>query len=226
MEGSKGSGFTLIELMIVLVILAVVVTLALPNLLSARLASNETAAIAGLQAIASAQAQFQKRGAADEDFDGWGEYGSIGELTGMALVRGTGKRLRPAVLNTSMGALNGNGEVVTRGYLYRLYLPDASGGGVGEVGGGGAGAGIAPDQAEITWCCYAWPIQYAQSGRRTFFINQTGEILATDVEAYSGPGTGPVAGAAFAGGGLSMSITGAIAIGSTGRDGAVWLAAK
>ncbi|MHC4958793.1 MAG: type IV pilin protein [Planctomycetota bacterium] len=222
----KGSGFTLIELMIVIVIMGILVTLALPNLLSARLSSNETAAIGGLKAIAAAQAQFQKRGAADEDFDGWGEYGSLGEMAGKVIVRGTGKSLRPAVLNTSLAALNTNGEAVTRGYLFRLYLPDGAGAGIGEVGGGGAGAAVSPDQAEITWCCYAWPIQYAQSGRRTFFTNQTGEILATDVESYSGPGTGPVAGAAFGGGGVSTSITGAVAMGATGRDGEFWVAAK
>ena len=38
-------GVTLLELMIVVVIIAVVAAIALPNLLSARLNSNETAAI-------------------------------------------------------------------------------------------------------------------------------------------------------------------------------------
>ena len=222
----KGSGFTLIELLIVLVILAIIMTLALPNLLSARLLSNETAAIASLKAIATAQAQFQKRAAADEDLDGWGEYGSIGEMTGQVAVRGSGATIQPAVLATSMASLNGNGESVKRGYLYRLFLPDASGSGVGEIAGGGAGAGVDADQAEVTWCCYAWPIQYSQSGVRTFFINQGGEVLATEVEAYSGPGTGPLAGAAFGSGGLATSITGAIANGATGRDGSLWVLAQ
>ncbi|MBL9088854.1 MAG: prepilin-type N-terminal cleavage/methylation domain-containing protein, partial [Planctomycetia bacterium] len=53
-------GFTLIELMIVIAIIAIIAAIAIPNLLAARLSSNETAAIATLRNIISAQAQFQQ----------------------------------------------------------------------------------------------------------------------------------------------------------------------
>ena len=80
-------GFTLIELMIVIAIIAIIAAIAIPNLLAARLSANETAAIATLRNIISAQAQFQQSGKADTDNDGTGEYGGFVELSGQAAGR-------------------------------------------------------------------------------------------------------------------------------------------
>ena len=51
-------GFTLIELMIVVAIIAVIAVMAVPSLMRSMMASNETAAIASLRAIAGAQTMF------------------------------------------------------------------------------------------------------------------------------------------------------------------------
>jgi len=51
----KRKGFTLVEVMIVVAIIALLAAISIPNLLRARLNANETAAIAGLRTIVTGQ---------------------------------------------------------------------------------------------------------------------------------------------------------------------------
>jgi len=210
--------------MIVVVIIAVIASIALPNLLSSRLLANETAAIATLRSLIAAQALFHKRALIDDDFDGIGEYGMFAELAGSVPVRGGGGLMRPKVLQATMGSINSKGEAVRAGYQFRMWLPGTAGAGIGEKADGGSPAGVVPELAETFWCAYAWPSSYEQTGVRTFYVNQNASITFATDGAYSGPGAFTTPGAALREGGLVTQVTGRIATGNTGRDGNLWLA--
>ncbi len=71
-------GFTLIELMIVIAIIAIIAAIAIPNLLEARKNGNETAAIGAMKTIGAAQALFRE---GDKETDGNLDYGTLLELS-------------------------------------------------------------------------------------------------------------------------------------------------
>jgi len=56
----RPAGFTLIELMIVVAIISIVASIAIPNLMRGRMAANEVAAMTALKAIGTGQEVFRK----------------------------------------------------------------------------------------------------------------------------------------------------------------------
>jgi prepilin-type N-terminal cleavage/methylation domain-containing protein len=214
-------GFTLIELMIVIAIIAIIAAIAIPNLLAARLSTNETAAVATLRNLTSAQAQFQQSAKVDGDSDGSGEYGGFIEMSGGGIGR-MAAVLAPPVLSGAFRVLNAQGCVSRSGYFFKIFLPGAGGVGVPEPQTGFAAAsGVNSDLCETTWCSYAWPVNYGQSGNRSFFTNQGGDLVTTEAATYTGAAGSPQAGAAFQAGGVTV-ITGAVAIGVAGQDTNTW----
>jgi prepilin-type N-terminal cleavage/methylation domain-containing protein len=202
------AGFTIIELLVVVAVIAIVASVAIPRMLGAKLSANETSAIAVMRAIVAAQMQAQTANSIDSDADGLAEFAYLGELAGTVPARksiggvpGPGvvgvDELAPSALIAALGRIS-NGMASRAGYHFRLFLSDNAGAGVPEDPNGGKTVAPFPDPnfGETTWCAYGWPIEASTTGNKCYFVNQEGMILET-ANRGAGAYTGSVGGPAF-----------------------------
>jgi prepilin-type N-terminal cleavage/methylation domain-containing protein len=221
---SPAAGFTLLELLVVVTLIAILAGIAIPNLLSSRATANERAVVATLRSITTAVLQSRNDVSVDIDRDGQGEALSLPEMAGSINLRGTVNLLSPTILPPVFGQLNATGYVENKGYFFALYLPDASGAGLNaEPANFGT---IDADLAETFWSCLAWPRVHGTTGTAAFFVNQNGEILMSKYATYDGTSSVPPPGAALLGVGPMQINTNLIATSTIGADGNRWTRAQ
>ncbi len=226
MNDTSRGGFTLIEGLIVVTVVATLSAMILPNLLSSRSSANETAVLSTLKTISTAQNTFKTRVLVDRDFDGEGEFGYLAELSGAVTPRGGVDPIKPIILSQSFQIIE-NRNANKSGYLFQLSLPQDDGSAAPEALLGGEDPTTPSDSesSEAVWVCYAWPKVRGSTGTRTFVINQAGDILqsSNDVTEYDGDDNPPNPDAAFT---VPDRITSRIAVNTNGNDGAFWKAIR
>ncbi len=190
-------GFTLIELMIVIAIIAIIAAIAIPNLLESRVTANEAAASASLKSgVFPAQVQFQAGGYQDVDADNVGEYGTLQALTGtvatnkiavnsIKLLQGPLATTGNIAAGTSI-VLPGSG--VATGFRFLGYAPSSTDTtGEATVAGGmwyeGSAAPTAlaataenANNGEKYWIVACAPEKFGDTGRRAFLVSNDGQV--------------------------------------------------
>jgi prepilin-type N-terminal cleavage/methylation domain-containing protein len=75
---NRNKGFSLLELLIVVAIILIIATIAIPSLLRSRQSANETSAVANLRSLNTAEVSYASAGG--------GAFGSISNLTAAGLL--------------------------------------------------------------------------------------------------------------------------------------------
>ena len=92
-------GFTLIELLIVIAVIAILAAIAIPNLLSSRMAANEASAIGSIRTLNTAEATYRTR------------KGSYGTMTQLATA---------SMIDPALGAASASSATAKSGYWFNI----------------------------------------------------------------------------------------------------------
>ena len=170
----KSKGFTLIELMIVVAIIAIIAAIAIPNLLRSRMAANETAAIAACKSFATAEDIYRRT---DYNKDGVLEYSQ--KLSGAnSLFETTATKGDLALIDRSFAnaeGLPGGTATPKAGYLFQVMTTQ------GTSASGGARTFLAGTRMTLGYALEASASQYDGVGRNTFMISNAGTIYEQDL---------------------------------------------
>jgi len=233
----RQKAFTLIELMIVVAIIAIIAAIAIPSLISSRIASYKTASVGTLRSLAAAETTFVTRCIVDQDGDGSGEYGYLQELTGYAIPR-TRTSALPAGegISTALGNVDVTGIAGKSGYCFQLWLPTDAGAAEteGPLGTVPAALDANANVQETRWACYSWPVDHGSTGYRCFVVNQQAEVYAASNDdgagggLYDGTATAPTPEVAFDPAGVNTAnLDGNFpAQGAVAEDGQTWAQAS
>jgi type IV pilus assembly protein PilA len=165
MQKRPESGFTLVELLIVIAVISIIAAIAIPGLLRARMAGNESSAIASLRVIVSSQHAYMTS-------CGNGFYAS--SLTILA---------DPAPVGTGFISPDLGSAVIVEKSGYRLTMAEGSESDSAAEDGCNP-SGLAGDLYSSYYASNA-PIAPGQTGSRWFWTNSTGAIFTSNADDFA-----------------------------------------
>ncbi|HKV05692.1 MAG TPA: prepilin-type N-terminal cleavage/methylation domain-containing protein [Candidatus Acidoferrales bacterium] len=149
----KQKGFSLIELLIVVAIILIIAAIAIPNLLRARMAANESSAVGSLRTITTAQGTYSSM------------YGIGYALTKVAL--GPGGALNTCTNANLIDNVLMNG--IKSGYTFPAFATTPNNDPAANVPAGCV-------DGAATWSENSNPNVCDQTGHSTFFVDNSGVI--------------------------------------------------
>ena len=166
----RGKGFTLIELMIVVAIIAIIAAIAIPSLLRSRMAANETAAAAACKAFAEAEEIYHRT-----DYVKSGVLQYSQNLSGVNSLLGVSGEL--ALIDKTFASAEGPATSATpkAGYVFTVMTSQGTG------ATGGTRNYVVNSFMTLGYACNAVPGAWDSTGRDQFMINNNGTIFQNDL---------------------------------------------
>lgn len=176
----RSYGFTIIEIIIVITIIASLTAIVVPSYFSYKIHTNESAALTHIRNIGIAQNEMRARADVDQDGDGYGEYALLGELGGSVNIRSLASKrynmlsIMPPVAGKSYGEADG--------YCFRVYLPVPTGSSVVTDNGVTDPTSVTANASlqENRYRVYAWPKVAGSTGKLVFMLDEKNALFAAN----------------------------------------------